>query len=155
RRDLFEGLPAGPAGLEAVRRDGHVKFGRGPSSPADLYPDVVPPRQGDVFDQEPQHPPAVPRRGPRGIPHPPEVTCPPQDLLTGLRGESDAARLLPPGQRPLRLGERPEPLVPAPLEGLGDEAVLRADQEELALRPVRLVAGALDLAAVQGTDLLG
>src|SRR5262245_62188978 len=65
RRDLIEGLPAGPAGLEEVQRDRHVEFGRGTSFPADLHADVVPPRQGDVLDQEPQHPFAVPRRGPR------------------------------------------------------------------------------------------
>src|SRR5262249_9267806 len=150
----IEGLPAGPTSLETVQRDWHVKFGRGASFPADLHADVVPPRQGDVLDQEPQHPLAVPRRGPRVIPHRREVACQPQDLLTGLRGEGDTARLFPPDQRLLRLGKGPEPLVPALLEGLGDEAVLRVDQEELALRQPRLVADALDLAAVEGTDLL-
>src|SRR5262245_32691746 len=121
RRDQIEGLPAGPAGLAAVHRDRHVAFGRAAPPPADLPADIAPPRQGDVLDQEPQHPLAIPRRGPRVIPHRREVSCQPQDVLTGLRGEGDTARLSPPDQRPLRLGKGPEPLVPTPLEGLGDE----------------------------------
>jgi len=139
------------------RRDGQRQAERPDRAApeADLGDDLVRAQQGDVLDEEADHPLAFALRRRRIRPQAPEVGREREDPGSLGRIDERAIALAGPLVRLLRVGERAELRVPVGLEGVRDEAVVRIDPQVPALGELGLIAGPLDLHSAERIGLGG
>ena len=127
----------------------------GAAPPANGHSDHVVAQQGDILDQQPQHPLAVARRGARVMPDARQVGDQCRHPLLHLGRDRRRAGLVRTGVRFFGRGHPLQRLVPVPFEVVGDEPVLGAHEQKLPLRQLGVLSQPGNLRPLGAVELGG
>ena len=143
-----ERVGVGLAGCPTRWRDGDGEAGGLPAAEADVEVDLVGLVEGDVVDDEPDHPFAFPLRGGGVGPQPGEVGGQRTDLGLLLVAEHGVG-LPGPVVGVLGVAQGPKRVVPVGFEAVGDEPIVGIDRQVAPPGGLGTVTGAFDVGGAQ------